>query len=314
MTDQTATGSKKPENLFRNQQNIFYLLLILFALFACIIFVRLFWRTDTPQPPVVVKVEQHIPAAADGKTVSIEASALSAALQETADNAFYMAHQNAREEYEKSLSVLLAILTIFGIAWPLLIALIQFKFNESELRKIEAANSKATKSLERAEDANKTALQSQENAKTANDTALKSLKDLNEQIRATYHIIAQLYYDMGCDRQQTETDRTLENDISNHYFTEAIRHKLRSFEINPKTIANPPINDCLAKITTTIDSTNKKSIAYSLRASSVILDDILAKLNGPDNKTLLTDIKKGIDKKIEEIDPAASTDSAGDSK
>ena len=66
------------------------------------------------------------------------------AFKETMQRVAYKAHKEAQKEYDKSFSTLLTILTIFGIAWPAIIALLQFKINEK-------AQENAQKSLEQSE-------------------------------------------------------------------------------------------------------------------------------------------------------------------
>ena len=75
------------------------------------------------------------------------------AFKETMQKVAYAARQEAQNEYYKNFSILLTILTIFGIAWPIMIALLQFKFNESELNKIRQAQDDAQKSIQKADEA-----------------------------------------------------------------------------------------------------------------------------------------------------------------
>ena len=62
--------------------------------------------------------------------------------KETMRQVAYKAHKEAQNEYDKSFSTLLTILTIFGIAWPVIIAMLQFKFNEKKIDEIELATKK----------------------------------------------------------------------------------------------------------------------------------------------------------------------------
>ena len=55
----------------------------------------------------------------------------------------------AAAAYNEKFATLLTILTIFGIAWPLVIALLQFRFNERELNKIKLAETNANSALDR---------------------------------------------------------------------------------------------------------------------------------------------------------------------
>ena len=73
--------------------------------------------------------------------------------KETMQQVAYTARQEAQNEYDKNFTTLLTILTIFGIAWPIMIALLQFKFNESELNKIRQAEENAQKSIQKANEA-----------------------------------------------------------------------------------------------------------------------------------------------------------------
>ena len=50
--------------------------------------------------------------------------------------------ERAVNAYNDNFATLLTILTIFGIAWPVIIALIQFKFNEKKINEIELATEK----------------------------------------------------------------------------------------------------------------------------------------------------------------------------
>lgn len=75
------------------------------------------------------------------------------AFKETMQQVAYTARQEAQNEYDKNFTTLLTILTIFGIAWPAIIALLQFKFNESELNKIKQAQDNAQSAINKAEEA-----------------------------------------------------------------------------------------------------------------------------------------------------------------
>ena len=83
--------------------------------------------------------------------VQISQSALENILRQSA----YAARQEAQNEYDKNFSTLLTILTIFGIAWPLIVALAQYRFNERELDKIQKARKDAATSLAQAQTARK---------------------------------------------------------------------------------------------------------------------------------------------------------------
>ena len=62
--------------------------------------------------------------------------------KETMQQVAYTARQEAQNEYDKNFTTLLTILTIFGIAWPVIIALLQFKFNEKSIEQISKSETK----------------------------------------------------------------------------------------------------------------------------------------------------------------------------
>ena len=80
------------------------------------------------------------------------------AFKETMQQVAYTAHQQAKSEYDKNFTTLLTILTIFGIAWPVIIAFLQFKFNEHEMSKINQALKNSEDGLEKANSACEQAL------------------------------------------------------------------------------------------------------------------------------------------------------------
>ena len=72
------------------------------------------------------------------------------AFKETMQKVAYAVRREAQSEYDKNFSILLTILTIFGIAWPIIIALLQFKFNENELEKIHQSCKKSECAISKA--------------------------------------------------------------------------------------------------------------------------------------------------------------------
>lgn len=97
------------------------------------------------------------------------------AFKETMQQVAYTARQEAQNEYDKNFTTLLTILTIFGIAWPIIIALLQFKFNENELNKIKQAQNDAQQAIEKA---NKALEQSQ-----ISFNSVKQLVDIVEKLQ-----------------------------------------------------------------------------------------------------------------------------------
>ncbi len=88
--------------------------------------------------------------------------------------------ERAAAAYNEKFATLLTILTIFGIAWPVIIALLQFKFSEKELKKIENAQEKAEESQSQSSVAREKAEGSLKQANEAREKAEDSLKQASE--------------------------------------------------------------------------------------------------------------------------------------
>ncbi len=97
------------------------------------------------------------------------------AFKETMQKVAYETRKEAQNEYDKNFTTLLTILTIFGIAWPVIIALLQFKFNESELNTIKQAQDNAQSAINKAE-----------KAYNNNQDALKIIKKLSVIMKDAY--------------------------------------------------------------------------------------------------------------------------------
>ena len=116
--------------------------------------------------------------------------------KETMRQVAYKAHKEAQNEYDKSFSTLLTILTIFGIAWPVIIALLQFKFNEKELNKIDNADKIVEDAIKYSETASNQATQAVELTQTAVnevDNVRNNVVDLNKTTVSLNHQIASLF-------------------------------------------------------------------------------------------------------------------------
>ena len=90
--------------------------------------------------PITLKVVAAKDNKATGNDLQISKNAFEDALRQSA----YAARQEAQQEYDRTFSILLTIITIFGIAWPLVVAFAQYKFNEQELDKIQETDKKAS--------------------------------------------------------------------------------------------------------------------------------------------------------------------------
>lgn len=100
-------------------------------------------ETKTSEVKTVVKTTKAEPS--ERRVVITED-----AFKETMQQVAYTARQKAQNEYDKNFTTLLTILTIFGIAWPVIIALLQFKFNEHEISKINQAQKNSEDALKKA--------------------------------------------------------------------------------------------------------------------------------------------------------------------
>lgn len=139
----------------------------------------------------------------------------------------------AAAAYNEKFATLLTILTIFGIAWPVMIALLQFKFSEKELEKIEKAQDKAEESLSRASDAGEKAEDCLKRTQEAQEKIEKISQEAKTLQAISYRFFSQQYYDMGQDKRRADPNAL---GIFNHYFAKALEFKLRSFLLDERNI------------------------------------------------------------------------------
>ncbi len=92
-----------------------------------------------------------------------------------------VSRQEATEDYHKSFSIFVAMLALFGIGFPVLVAFMQHRFNEKQLDKIEETSNTVDKSKKQADDALK---QAQETSKQVKDVK-KNVDDVLEQAKDT---------------------------------------------------------------------------------------------------------------------------------
>ena len=105
-------------------------------------------ETKTSKVKTIVKTTKSEPS--ERKVVITED-----AFKETMQKVAYEARRVAQNEYDKSFSTLLTILTIFGIAWPVIIGLLQFKFNEKSIDQINESEAKINSLQKKLEDSQK---------------------------------------------------------------------------------------------------------------------------------------------------------------
>ena len=163
---------------------------------------------------------------ATGKTtadnnITISKDEFDATMQKVA----YAARLEAQNEYDKNFTTLLTILTIFGIAWPAIIALLQFKFNERELDKIQLSKKNADSAILLATQAND----------LSNNTAQKAQHALNE--LKTFQ--SETYFEMyTIFKKHGDFCYDLHKDIKskNHYYSFSLFYLLKSFELDSERI------------------------------------------------------------------------------
>ena len=108
---------------------------------------RTFWSPRLPEKIVYeIKLDN-----ANGE------KAYEAVIKKELAEALIAVEARAANDYNDKFITLLTVLTIFGIAWPLVVALAQYKFNERELDKIQVAGKNAEKALAKATSASKDA-------------------------------------------------------------------------------------------------------------------------------------------------------------
>ena len=77
------------------------------------------------------------------------------AFKETMQQVAYSARLEAQNEYDKNFATLLTILAIFGIAWPVLMQILQFKFNEKSIDQINKSEAEINSLQKKFEDSQK---------------------------------------------------------------------------------------------------------------------------------------------------------------
>ena len=115
---------------------------VLFVLFAGMLIYNT-WPQKVKDRIISINVVE-----AKEKTTGDEVHISKNALEDTLQKSAYAARREAQIEYDRNFSTLLTILTIFGIAWPLIIAFVQYKFNEKEMKEARTAISE-TKQAQR---------------------------------------------------------------------------------------------------------------------------------------------------------------------
>ena len=163
-------------------------------------------KTKTSEVKTVVKTTKSEPSE---RRVVITEDAFKKTMQQVA----YTARQEAQSEYDKNLATLLTILAIFGIAWPAIIALLQFKFIESELDKIKQAQDDAQTAIKKADE-----------AYNSNQKAFKVIQELSSLIKDAYSETLKRIQMLFDTNNVAFSSMALGNkDFSDYYYTLALR-------------------------------------------------------------------------------------------
>lgn len=208
------------------------------ALLIAICFViRTFWPKEMNIPKSInINI---VDAQGHGKELSAEGKVY---LKEQLHTALMEVSARAETAYNEKFAALLTVLTIFGIAWPVIIALLQFRFNENELNKIDSTH-------ERVENA---------------------LTSLNKQKAETYAGFAQMAYDMGCevverlkcypgDGREVQWEEKIDTSPADIYFLQSINYRLLEAESDINRLRT-------TAITLTIDKVSDKRSADQVDA------------------------------------------------
>ena len=184
----------------------------------------------------------------------------------------------ATAAYNEKFATLLTILTIFGVAWPVIVGLLQFKFNENELRKIEKAGEDAKKSLRQANAAKEAAEKSLHQASEAQEKANEAHEKINSREAGLYRALTKVYYDLGRDRKETVPD---DFGRFNHYFAVALEFRLMSLLCQPQSYMLDHIIPILdAFDVSQVNSPQNKSCRNNLRTCKTIAEQIIRKYEG----------------------------------
>ena len=231
------------------------------------------YRTFRPIPyPSELRMDVHVEAQngiseAEKADIKLELS-----------EALLTMEARATAAYNEKFASLLTILTIFGVAWPVIVGLLQFKFNENELRKIEKAKEDAEISLLQANAAKEAAETSLRQASEAQKKADETYKRIILSETRLYKALTKVYYDLGRDRKETVPD---DFGRFNHYFAVALEFRLMSLLCQPQSYMLDHIIPILdAFDVSQVNSPQNKSCRKNLNTCIRIAGKIIRKYQG----------------------------------
>ena len=197
---------------------------------------------------------------------------ISAAFQ----NTFLQFGEKISAEYERKFATLLALLTILGIVFPIIIAFIQHKFSERDLDKIDESLIESKGAFQKAESA-------LENVHTA-------MSQLREQKIATYESSGLIYYDLATKNGEDKSSSCLFFTMSIYFFLLAANEDINRL--------NPCISSLISKIHSDWESVNGEidaNFLLELEKTINLANEILVKYQNASIKQIrdeLLTIKK----------------------
>ena len=189
------------------------------------------------------------------------------AFKETMQKVAYTARLEAQNEYDKNFTTLLTILTIFGIAWPVIIALLQFKFNENELNKIKQAQNDAQQAIENANKALEQSDVSFNSVKKLVDIVEKLQKDIINRNALLLDIMNTSFAAMAVQPQlQNENNKA----YVNHYYILALQCLIWKNQISGSSFLS---SDDTSKIMNNLNLINpEKTVCYVTQSNYNFLE------------------------------------------
>ena len=153
------------------------------------------------------------------------------------------ARKDALDEYKENFSILLAILAVFGIAWPAIVAILQFRFNEREIKKIQNANDNVQNMQEQMED-----ITQKTNDLCANyiDSQL-AINAINKVKHDLYSELPSIYYSLSIFHERLPEMETAA--ILDHHRIAGLMRLSRLFYLCIDELTTQDrVNDCLKKL------------------------------------------------------------------
>ena len=266
------------------------------AVFAFML-IRNTWPQKVKDSVITINVVE-----AKGKTTGDEVQISKSALKDSLQQSAYAARREAQNEYDRNFSTLLTILTIFGIAWPLIVAFAQYKFNEKQLDKIQHAETAAQDSVTKANEA-------LENANNAIAATNKLTTDIKEAYIKSLRNTQILYGTFELAFVAMSADRDL--DYINYCFTLGLLCRSWSIQLSKEIKLDSTTVDCMIKRLDQIKPEAKisKSSQYCRDTLAEIKNDLLRYIDTDDPKvsSLVEKLYVLLDEKIAAYDKLLAT-------